>query len=63
MYNFLNLIFSAVTILSAIALMSCACLAGIADFKYREVIRCVHLYSKKVFFYCLFIGGCIHLIF
>ena len=63
MYNFLSLIFSAVTIISAIAIISCACLASIADFKYSEVIRCIHLYSQKILFYCLFIGGCIHIIF
>ncbi|MEG0181197.1 MAG: hypothetical protein RRZ84_02680 [Romboutsia sp.] len=63
MYNFISLIFSAVTMLSAIAIISCACLASVTDFKYREVVRCIHLCSQKVFFCCLFIGGCIHLIF
>lgn len=63
MYNFLNLIFGVMVTLSAIALMSSACLIGIAGYKSSRAIKCVHLYSKKVFFYCIFVGGCIHLIF
>ncbi|MDB8794298.1 hypothetical protein PN290_00190 [Romboutsia sp. 1001216sp1] len=63
MYNFLSLIFSAVTIISAIAVLFSTCLLDVANCKYSRFIRCVHLYSNKILFYCLFIGGCIHLIF
>ncbi|MDB8790862.1 hypothetical protein PN398_09005 [Romboutsia sp. 1001216sp1] len=63
MYNFLSLIFNIVSILSAIALMSCACLVDVVNCKYNRFIRYIHIYSNKILFYCLFIGGCINLIF
>lgn len=63
MYNFLNFIFSLVTMLSTITLISCACLEVVTDSKHHKAIRCVHLYSQRILFYCLFIGGFIHIIF
>lgn len=62
MYNFLNLIFGIMISLSILVTMVGSCLISIVDTN-NKIIRCAHLYSKKILFYCLFIGGCIHVIF
>lgn len=62
MYNFLSLIFSAMMILSLMGIMVGTCLLDIIGTN-SKVIRCIHTYSKKIFFCCLFVGGFINIIF